>query len=133
VAVQPGGAGRAPACPAVDPETAHRRELQRSDEVLQQLVVTKYALTIGDMPRAMAAIDAALRTARCSLNDLLVQLKPSDSAESGYAGTMVREVAAGSRPPRMQAASPVPPVQRTAPEAQSSRDDYPLLPAAPQP
>jgi len=80
----------------------------------------------------MAAIDAALQTARCTLNDLLVHLKPA-GGEPGYAGTMVREVAAGARPPRMKAASPVPPRQRRAPEARSARHDYPVAPAAPQP
>jgi hypothetical protein len=52
-------------------EDVHALALHREDEVVQQLAVAKYALTIGDMARAMAAIDAALATARRSLTQLL--------------------------------------------------------------
>jgi hypothetical protein len=90
---------------------AHKRGLRRSDEVVQQLTVAKYALTIGDTPRAMAAIDAALGTARRSLSDLLDLLNPPQRRQAGdrFAGTMVRETAAGTERPRMQAASHLPP------------------------
>src|SRR5581483_2657204 len=96
------------ASPPTDDEAfrAHKRGLQRSDEVVQQLAVAKYALSIGDIPRAMAAIDAALEFARRSLSDLLPVLNPMPNTpqQRPYAGGMVRETAAGTRPARMQAA-----------------------------
>lgn len=52
-------------------EDLHLLALRREDEVVQQLAVAKYALTIADMERAMAAIDAALVMARRSLTQLL--------------------------------------------------------------
>jgi hypothetical protein len=97
--------------PAGDEQSlAHKRGLRRSDEVVQQLAVAKYALTVGDIPRAMAAIDAALGTARRSLSDLLDLLNPPQQRQPGtFAGAMVRDTAAGTERPRMQAASHVPP------------------------
>lgn len=119
--VQSGEGSADPARLAGDDESrAHKRGLQRSDEVVQQLAVAKYALTVGDIPRALTAIDAALGTARRSLSDLLVLLNPPETAQPPtYAGAMVREAAADTGRPRMQAASQVPP-------------SYPL-PRTPQP
>lgn len=109
--VQSGDGDADRAEPAGDDESlAHKRGLQRSDEVVQQLAVAKYALTVGDIPRAMAAIDAALGTARRSLSDLLGLLNPPQQRQPAtFAGSMVRDTAAGTERPRMQAASHVPP------------------------
>jgi hypothetical protein len=111
VQVQPGDGDVDPAASAGDEQSlAHKRGLRRSDEVVQQLAVAKYALTVGDIPRAMAAIDAALGTARRSLSDLLDLLNPPQQRQPGtYAGSMVRDAAAGTERPRMQAASHIPP------------------------
>jgi hypothetical protein len=96
------------AAPSADDEgfRAHKRGLQRSDEVVQQLAVAKYALSVGDIPRAMAAIDAALGFARRSLTDLLTLVNPTPATpqQRRYAGAMVRETPADARPARMQAA-----------------------------
>jgi hypothetical protein len=77
-----------PADAAPDPGHAHRRALEHGDEVVQQLAVAKYALTVGDAVRAMAAVDAALSTSRRTLTDLLDLLSPPQP--TSYAGALLR-------------------------------------------
>jgi hypothetical protein len=73
----------------------HQRALERGDEVVQQLAVAKYSLSVGDLPRGLAAIDTALDMARRSLSDLLAMVNPHGPAT--YAGALVRDVAAQRR------------------------------------
>jgi hypothetical protein len=80
-----------------DPDRAHRAALERGDEVVQQLAIAKYALTIGDTERAMAAIDAALATSRRSLTDLLRTVRSAH--RPSLAGVLVRTIAAASSGP----------------------------------
>jgi hypothetical protein len=91
------------ACPDSDAEAAHRAALERGDEVVQQLSIAKYALTVGDTERAMLAIDAALATSRRSLTDLLRTLRRPGLLT--VAGTLVRSFAAGSAAKRRSDAS----------------------------
>jgi hypothetical protein len=86
-----------PAIAPIDPARAHRRALDQGDEVVQQLAVAKYALSIGDTVRAMAAIDAALGTSRRTLTDLLNLLGPPDNPS--FAGVLVRRTPAQRQPP----------------------------------
>jgi hypothetical protein len=60
--------------------------MQHSDEVVQQLAVAKYALSVSDLPRATAAIDAALGMARRSLSNLLDIVSPTPT----YDGSILR-------------------------------------------
>jgi hypothetical protein len=80
----------------IDPQREHRAALERQDDVVQQLAVAKYALTVGDIERAMAAIDAALGTARRTLSDLLDMVAEPDSAS--YGGRLMRSSPATSTP-----------------------------------
>jgi hypothetical protein len=61
--------------------------MHRADEVVQDLAAAKYALTVGDSDRAMAAIDGALATARLMLATLLDLVTPPDLPT--YAGALV--------------------------------------------
>jgi hypothetical protein len=82
-----------------EPHRSHRRAMERGDEVVQQLAVAKYALSIGDQARTMAAIDAALDIARHSLSKLLDVVCPPESLTR--AGALVRPAGGGTaeRPP----------------------------------
>jgi hypothetical protein len=68
--------------------------LERGDEIVQQLTIAKYALTVGDTTQAMDAIDAALTTSRGSLSELAGTSGPPHNQT--YAGALVRSTAAGS-------------------------------------
>lgn len=93
--------GAPPLCLQTDPDQAHRAALESGDEVVQQLAIAKYALTIGDTERAMSAIDAALATSRRSLTELLAAVRSPGRLR--LAGALVRTIAAASngsgRPP----------------------------------
>jgi hypothetical protein len=81
---------------STDPQRAHRAALWQQDDVVQQLAVAKYALTVGDTARAMAALDAAIVTARLTLSDLLDLVATSEVATPepvGYRGKLVRRSA----------------------------------------
>jgi hypothetical protein len=99
--------------PHRDAEQAHRRALVRSDEIVQQLAVAKYALTVGATDRGMAAIDAALGIARQTLTDLLDMVNPPGAAS--YAGALVRDCPDDERPVP-PAESAVPPMPRRPPD-----------------
>jgi hypothetical protein len=71
-------------------------DLERSDNLVQQLSIAKYALTVGDTDQAMDAIDAALSTSRGSLSDLVRPGGPLHDATRS--GALVRSTAAGSEP-----------------------------------
>jgi hypothetical protein len=86
--------GAARARPDPDAGCAHRRALERGDDVVQALATAKYALTIGDTERAMRAIDTALDASRRTLAELLATMRPPGLL--GYAGSLVRSMAAGS-------------------------------------
>lgn len=101
------------------PDRAHRRAMELGDEVVQQLAVAKYALSVADVPRAISAIDAALGIARHSLSSLLDVVCPPDAFSR--AGALVRH--ADVAPP---APSGTPPNDPT--DAASSADS-PGLPA----
>jgi hypothetical protein len=70
--------------------------LERGDDVVQQLTVAKFALALGDVAAADAAVDAALSHSRRHLTDLV------DSPEhSDHAGKLVRTEPSGPvKPPR---------------------------------
>jgi hypothetical protein len=69
-------------------------DLERSDNLVQQLAIAKYALTVGDTGQAMDAIDAALSTSRGSLSDLVRPGGPLHDA------ALVRTTPAGLAPER---------------------------------
>jgi hypothetical protein len=74
--------------------------MELGDEVVQQLAVAKYALSVGDQVRAMDALDSALSIARHSLSKLLDLVCPPETMSR--AGALVRHAAAGTaelRPP----------------------------------
>jgi hypothetical protein len=71
--------------------------LERGDEIVQQLTIAKYALTVGDTEQAMDAIDAALTTSRGSLSELAGTTGPPHSPT--FAGSLVRTTAAASATP----------------------------------
>lgn len=77
-----------------EPHRSHQRAMEHSDEVVQQLAVAKYALSVGDQGRAMEALDAALSMARHSLSKLLDLVCPPQTATR--AGALVRHAAAGT-------------------------------------
>ena len=76
----------------LDPAVA----LDRSDDLVQQLAIAKYALVAGDTEQALGAIDAALTTSRESLTELAETNVLS--AHAGHAGAFVRSAATGSVP-----------------------------------
>ena len=47
--------------------------MERQDDVVQSLVVATYALDLGDVERARAAVGAALEQSRGILSDLAVR------------------------------------------------------------
>jgi hypothetical protein len=94
----------------VDAQHAHHRALARSDEIVQQLAVAKYALSIGEPARAMVAIDAALDFARQTLSDLLDLVSPPEA--TSYAGSMVRSLPAQLPPPAPPERRPATPAPR---------------------
>jgi hypothetical protein len=72
--------------------------LDRGDEIVQQLTIAKYALTVGDTVQAMDAIDAALTTSRGSLSELAGANGPPHNPT--FAGALVRTTAAGTSLPQ---------------------------------
>jgi hypothetical protein len=68
--------------------------LDRGDEIVQQLTIAKYALTVGDTEQAMDAIDAALTTSRGTLSELAGANGPPHNLT--FAGALVRTTAAGT-------------------------------------
>jgi hypothetical protein len=78
-------------------DRARRRQelLEREDDVVQHLTVAKFALAIGDVAAADAAVDAALSNSRRTITDMV------DAADaSGHAGKLVRtEPSAPVKPP----------------------------------
>jgi hypothetical protein len=62
-----------------------RKRLERGDDVVQHLTVAKYALAVGDVAAADAAVDAALSSSRRTLTDLV-----DSPSSSPRAGTLVR-------------------------------------------
>lgn len=63
-----------------------RRELlEREDDVVQHLTVAKFALAIGDVAAADAAVDAALSCSRRTITDMV-----DVPAATGRAGKLVR-------------------------------------------
>jgi hypothetical protein len=88
-----------PAEPARDPaaevpDSGPTAELERGDEIVQQLSIAKYALAAGDTEQAMGAIDAALTTSRGSLSELAGAAGPLHNPT--YAGSLVRSTPAAS-------------------------------------
>jgi hypothetical protein len=86
--------------PPSDAERAVARRqqelLERGDNVVQQLTAAKFALALGDVAAADAAVDAALSQSRRSLTDMIDTPELSD-----HAGKLVRTEPAGSaKPPR---------------------------------
>jgi hypothetical protein len=83
---------------APSPESDHAAHdgaaLERGDDIVQQLTIAKYALTVGDTEQAMDAIDAALTTSRGSLSELAGANGPPHNLT--FAGALVRTTAAGS-------------------------------------
>jgi hypothetical protein len=65
-------------------------DLEGSDNLVQQLSIAKYALTVGDTDQAMDAIDAALSSSRGTLSDLVRPGGPLHDA------ALVRTTPAGS-------------------------------------
>jgi hypothetical protein len=79
-----------------------QERLQREDDVVQHLTIAKFALAIGDVAAADAAVDAALTNSRRSLTDLV------DLPESAaHAGKLVRTE------PASTVAAPAPRVKHT--------------------
>lgn len=60
-----------------------------NDDIVQQLTVAKYALEIGDVSRARAAVDAALAASRRAITHLV-----GDDPDAAHAGRLVRTRAA---------------------------------------
>lgn len=79
---------------AEEPHRSHRRAMEFGDEVVQQLTIAKYALSVGDQGRAIEALDAALGIARHSLSKLLDLVCPPEAMTR--AGALVRQTAAGT-------------------------------------
>lgn len=48
-----------------------RELLEREDDVVQHLTVAKFALAVGDVAAANAAVDAALRRSRRTITDMV--------------------------------------------------------------
>ena len=78
-----------------EPLRSHRRAMEHGDEVVQQLTVAKYALSVGDQARAMNAIDDALGLARHSLSKLLDIVCPPEAPTR--AGALVRNGVVGGQ------------------------------------
>jgi hypothetical protein len=86
--------------PSDDAERAVARRqqelLERGDDVVQQLTAAKFALALGDVAAADAAVDAALTHSRRSLTDMVDTPERSD-----HAGKLVRTEPSGPvKPPR---------------------------------
>jgi hypothetical protein len=68
--------------------------LEREDDVVQHLTVAKFALALGDVAAADAAVDAALSNSRRTITDMVVP------TASPRAGKLVRtEPSAPVKPP----------------------------------
>jgi hypothetical protein len=81
-----------------DQAIARRQQelLERGDDVVQQLTVAKFALALGDVAAADAAVDAALSHSRRALTDMV-----DTPGNSDHAGKLVRTEPAGPvKPPR---------------------------------
>jgi hypothetical protein len=47
-----------------------RQALERGDDLVQTLTIAKYALCLGDVERAMAALDTALASSREAITEM---------------------------------------------------------------
>jgi hypothetical protein len=65
-------------------ETRRQELLEREDDVVQQLTAAKFALALGDVAAADAAVDAALSNSRRTITDLV------DVAAEQHAGKLIR-------------------------------------------
>jgi hypothetical protein len=82
---------------AAPSDLARRRQelLEREDDVVQHLTVAKFALAIGDVAAADAAVDAALSNSRRTITDMV-----DEADTSPRAGKLIRtEPAAPVKPP----------------------------------
>jgi hypothetical protein len=68
--------------------------LEREDDVVQHLTVAKFALAIGDVAAADAAVDAALSNSRRTITDMV-----DETGASPLAGRLVRSEPAALVPP----------------------------------
>jgi hypothetical protein len=84
--------------PDLAPYDRGRRQqelLEREDDVVQHLTVAKFALAIGDVAAADAAVDAALSNSRRAITDMV-----DETDASRLAGRLLRsEPAAPVLPP----------------------------------
>ncbi|HEX3908610.1 MAG TPA: hypothetical protein VHW92_11840 [Mycobacteriales bacterium] len=79
-----------------------RELLEREDDVVQHLTVAKFALAIGDVAAANAAVDAALSRSRRTITDMV-----DVPASTRRAGKLVRtEPAAPVEPPAQRETDP---------------------------
>jgi hypothetical protein len=77
-------------------ERRQRELLEREDDVVQHLTIAKFALAIGDVAAADAAVDAALSRSRRTITDMV-----DVSTASPKAGKLVRtEPSAPVEPPQ---------------------------------
>jgi hypothetical protein len=71
--------------PAQEITPRQRELLEREDDVVQHLTVAKFALAIGDVAAANAAVDAALSRSRRTITDMV-----DVPASTRRAGKLVR-------------------------------------------
>ena len=76
-----------------DMKADRRQAMELNDDVVQSLAVAKYALSLGQPERAMAAIDQSLESARSIITTLLGE---QGRAGSLGPGDLVRQRAAGT-------------------------------------
>jgi hypothetical protein len=74
---------------ALERDRTSHAALERGDELVQQLAIAKYALSIGQTERSMRALDLALTLARSALSDLMDAVGPAHAP-----GTLRRTMAA---------------------------------------
>jgi hypothetical protein len=92
--------------PDIAPYDRARRKqelLEREDDVVQHLTIAKFALAIGDVAAADAAVDAALSNSRRTITDMV-----DDEDASPRAGKLVRT-------------GPATPMQPPSPRGRSAR------------
>jgi hypothetical protein len=86
-----------PGAEVADSDITRREQelLEREDDVVQQLTVAKFALAIGDVATADAAVDAALSNSRRTITDMV-----GVPAATPRAGRLIRtEPSAPVKPP----------------------------------
>ena len=67
--------------PAPEISPRQRELLEREDDVVQHLTIAKFALAIGDVDAANAAVDAALSRSRRTITDMVDG--PSSTRQAG--------------------------------------------------